>query len=128
MTKPLVAITHIIPDAGIKNLLKKKYRLKISKKNRPLSKAQLKQFVKGADAILCMLFDHIDASQKKYYIGEMIRNKSIFLEELIEECKKCRILCRACHKIRTSKQIQENYSSISSSSSFKQPFIPICSR
>lgn len=65
MAKPLVVITHDIPDAGIRHLRNKGYRLKVSKKNGPLTKSELKKFVSGADAILCMLFDHIDASLVK---------------------------------------------------------------
>lgn len=65
MAKPLVVITHDIPDAGIRHLKNKGYQLKISKKKGPLTKTELKKFVKGADAILCMLFDEINASVVK---------------------------------------------------------------
>jgi glyoxylate reductase len=63
--KPLIVITHEIPDAGIKLLKNYNCTLKISKKGKPLTKVELRKFVKGADAILCMLFDHIDASVVK---------------------------------------------------------------
>ena len=59
--KPLVVVTHDIPDAGIKHLRTKGYRLKISTKKGPLTKGELKKFVKGADAILSLLFDDIDS-------------------------------------------------------------------
>jgi hypothetical protein len=49
-------------------------------------------------------FDHIDPKEKIAIISDMIRKKEYSIEQLIEECKKCRVLCRACHRIHTSQQ------------------------
>ena len=57
--RPLVVVTRLIPDAGIK-LLKKYCRVKINPQNRQLTPNELKKFVKGADAILSLLNDLID--------------------------------------------------------------------
>lgn len=59
--KPLIAVTRKIPDAGL-SLLSEKFDLKISPHNRVLSSAELKKFVKGAEAILCLLTDKIDGA------------------------------------------------------------------
>lgn len=48
-------------------------------------------------------FDHINCKEKILAVSEMIA-KNYKLEQIIEECKKCRILCRSCHKIHTDKQ------------------------
>lgn len=50
--------------------------------------------------------DHIDPKEKIKAIALMIIG-SESLEELIEECKKCRILCRSCHRIHTDEQRKE---------------------
>lgn len=49
-------------------------------------------------------FDHLDPQIKIANISEMMQNYKYTLEELIEECKKCRILCRSCHKLYTHEQ------------------------
>jgi hypothetical protein len=48
-------------------------------------------------------FDHLDPPDKILAICELMYGNDI--EKLILECKKCRILCRACHKIHTSQQV-----------------------
>ncbi|HLD82057.1 MAG TPA: D-glycerate dehydrogenase, partial [Patescibacteria group bacterium] len=60
-TKPLIVITHMIPEAGIELLKKKKYNVKVSRKQSALSRIELKKFVRGADAVLALLTDAIDA-------------------------------------------------------------------
>jgi len=58
---PTLVITRAITDAGIKLLQTQKgYKVKVSKNNRVLAHDELKKFVKGADAILSLLTDHID--------------------------------------------------------------------
>ncbi len=57
-----VAVTRAIPESGIKMLKKKGYNVKVSRYNRVLKPRELKKFVKGADAILCLLTDKIDKS------------------------------------------------------------------
>ena len=49
-------------------------------------------------------FDHKNPEEKLAIISDMIRKKEYSVEQLIEECKKCRVLCRACHRIHTSQQ------------------------
>lgn len=55
-----VVVTRKIPPAGLELLKKAGFQLKINPFDRILSKAELKKFVKGADAILCLLTDKID--------------------------------------------------------------------
>lgn len=57
--EPLVVVTRKIPEAGLR-LLEEKYHLKVSPHDRVLKPQELKKFVKGADAILCLLTDRID--------------------------------------------------------------------
>ena len=49
-----------------------------------------------------LVFDHIDPKDKKYNISFMRARYS--LNAILNEIKKCRILCANCHSIRTSKQ------------------------
>ena len=49
-------------------------------------------------------FDHLNPKEKILPIATMII-QGYTLEQIIEECKKCRLICRMCHKIHTSKQI-----------------------
>jgi len=49
-------------------------------------------------------FDHIDPELKLAIISDMVRMNKYSVEELIEECKKCRVLCRACHRIHSNNQ------------------------
>lgn len=58
--KQKVFVTRKIPEAGIK-LLKKKFSVTISRKNRVLTKKELLTGLKGKDALLCQLTDRIDA-------------------------------------------------------------------
>ena len=46
-------------------------------------------------------FDHIDPSDKIMPVSQIVRKYNYNLEDLIEECNKCRILCRFCHTMRT---------------------------
>ena len=52
-------------------------------------------------------FDHLDPELKVLGISEMMKSYKYTLEQLIEECKKCRILCRSCHKLHTHDQRQQ---------------------
>lgn len=57
--KPVVAVCRPIPEAGIK-LLRGKYTIK-QHNDRVMSPRQLREFVQGADAVLSLLTDKIDA-------------------------------------------------------------------
>lgn len=57
--KPLVVVTRRIPEAGLAPL-GERYHLKVSAMNRALKAPELLKFVRGANAILCLLEDRID--------------------------------------------------------------------
>lgn len=59
MVKSLIVVTRKIPRAGL-DLLEGRYELKLSLHDRVLKAVELWKFVKGADAILCLLTDKID--------------------------------------------------------------------
>ncbi len=59
-SKPKVFICRSFPGPGIE-LLKDRYAVTLHKKNSVLSNWQLKRAVRGADAIVSLLTDHIDA-------------------------------------------------------------------
>jgi hypothetical protein len=48
--------------------------------------------------------DHLDPKKKIRCISEMVQNGLFNLNDVIEECKKCRVLCRNCHRIHTDEQ------------------------
>lgn len=54
---------------------------------------------------VCMDFDHIDIKTKKFRITKY-KDRSIMksLKPLLNEIKKCRLLCSNCHRIETKKQ------------------------
>lgn len=54
--------------------------------------------------------DHLE--DKIDSISAMVRNENISFEALIEETKKCRVLCRHCHKIHTMKQKEKGILSL----------------
>lgn len=57
----------------------------------------------GIDDMRVLDFDHIDSSTKKFSIARAV-NDGYAWELIIEEIKKCRILCANCHRIRTAEQ------------------------
>ena len=58
----------------------------------------------GPSILSYLEFDHLDPKDKIACISLMMIRSNYTLEQLIEECKKCRILCRACHRIHTRLQ------------------------
>jgi glyoxylate reductase len=60
MTKSNVYVTRLIPEEGI-DLLKATCEVEINPHDRPLTRAELLEKVKGRDGILCLLTDKIDA-------------------------------------------------------------------
>lgn len=56
-----VVVTRRIPDAGIDLLKQAGYEVVVSEKDGVLTRDELREFVKGADAILSLLTDKIDA-------------------------------------------------------------------
>ncbi len=55
-----VLITRKIPDAGIKLLREKGYRLIINDRDRPLSRDELKTMIRDCDGVITLLSDTID--------------------------------------------------------------------
>lgn len=51
-------------------------------------------------------FDHLDPTLKIDKIANMVF-KNYTIDQLIIECKKCRIICKACHRIHTDVQRKE---------------------
>lgn len=46
----------------------------------------------------CLEFHHIDPKTKRFEISESINKKIKLKEEILEEIKKCEILCSNCHR------------------------------
>ncbi|HIJ11175.1 TPA: D-glycerate dehydrogenase [Candidatus Woesearchaeota archaeon] len=59
MAKKKVFVTRKIPESGLK-LLRKKYDVRVWKKDRVISRGALLRGVKWCDALLCLLTDNID--------------------------------------------------------------------
>lgn len=57
-----VCVTHDVPDPAIEVLQGKGFEVSLSIRNRSLERAELLEFVRGADAILCLPTDKIDAA------------------------------------------------------------------
>lgn len=51
----------------------------------------------GEDHPACLEFHHVDPSNKKHNVSEMIGNTSS-IESIKEEIRKCEIICANCHK------------------------------
>ncbi len=60
MPKPSVYVTRLIPQEGI-NLLQSECQVEINPDDRPLTRQELLENVRGRDGILCLLTDKIDA-------------------------------------------------------------------
>jgi hypothetical protein len=56
------------------------------------------------DETLPRFFDMDHLGNKVDGISEMIKNPDVTLEDVIDETKKCRVLCKHCHRIHTMKQ------------------------
>jgi hypothetical protein len=52
----------------------------------------------GCGTIKNLQFDHLDRTKKSFNIGNNLAAK---LEKLEEEAKKCQLLCKECHQIKT---------------------------
>ena len=52
-------------------------------------------------------FAHIDATTRNFYISRQISNSlslKTFIERIMPEVKKCRLLCHECHKDETAER------------------------
>ena len=56
--------------------------------------------------------DHLNPENKTEAVSRMVKDNKYTLDNLIKECNKCRVLCRHCHIIHTSKQKQNGVSFI----------------
>jgi hypothetical protein len=56
---------------------------------------------KYPDLLRFLEMDHIDPKTKIDAICNMVQQKRYDMNTLIEECKKCRVLCRFCHTIHS---------------------------
>lgn len=54
----------------------------------------------GCGATENLQFDHIDRKQKSFTIGKMLGYS--LEDKLIPEAKKCQLLCKFCHQIKTT--------------------------
>lgn len=61
----------------------------------------------GQTNVQVLEFDHLDPKTKKYVIGGMMSNQS--LSVIKKEIKKCQILCRNCHRIKTTSQFTNSW-------------------
>lgn len=50
--------------------------------------------------------DHLDPKLKSFSISDGVKDNSIKLSQFVEECNKCRVLCRFCHRVHTRNQIR----------------------
>ena len=49
--------------------------------------------------------DHINPKTKRDTLANMVNDGKYTLEDVIQECNGCRVLCKYCHKIHTRRQI-----------------------
>lgn len=83
----------------------------------PILEEKKKEYVDGIRALGCsscnMVYpdllefidmDHLDPKSKIENISSMVRNSKYTLDNIINECKKCRVLCKHCHIIHTKRQ------------------------
>lgn len=63
----------------------------------------------GEDDFRCLEFHHLESDKKEYTISFMYKHKIFTLDDVIEEIKKCVVLCRNCHykRHRISDEITE---------------------
>jgi len=89
-----------------RNIWREKNRDEINRKTRE-RKNKHKQYLLnmlGGKCVGCgvtenLQFDHIDRHIKSFCIGRSLASK---LDKLIEEAKKCQLLCDNCHRIKTT--------------------------
>jgi hypothetical protein len=51
--------------------------------------------------------DHINPLEKINGVSQMIWDSRYSLQNVIDECVECRVLCKFCHRIHTSNQVKE---------------------
>lgn len=51
--------------------------------------------------------DHLDPNTKTMGISEMVKKSSYSLQQVKDECKLCRVICKECHRIHTHNQLKK---------------------
>ena len=59
------------------------------------------------DLLRYLDLDHINPESKIKSLSQMVIKDNYTLEEVKEECLKCRVLCRMCHTLHTREQIKQ---------------------
>lgn len=77
--------------------------LKISKKECELCKIEVTE-----ENVCCFDFDHL--RDKSINISLLTRINKDTTQQILEESKKCRLLCCKCHRIHTAEQLGYNFS------------------
>ena len=54
--------------------------------------------------IVVLEFDHLPGLVKKFEIGRALTSTTRSLKSILDEIKKCEVVCANCHKRRTSKR------------------------
>jgi flagellar biosynthesis GTPase FlhF len=82
---------------------KNREEINIKRQNRKRKHKQYLIEMLGGKCVGCgttknLQFDHIDRTKKSFCIGSSLASK---LEKLIDEAKKCQLLCESCHRHKT---------------------------
>lgn len=89
-------------------LLRKRYKKVAREKSRDFVKKYLNEHpctVCGESSLACLDFDHIDKSQKKRCIAEMIFY-GCSVRTIQNEIDKCNVLCSNCHRKKHALEYQ----------------------
>jgi len=64
------------------------------------------------ETICCFDYDHIDPKNKTCNLSVYVRNNYDVRQKMLEEIKKCRLLCCKCHRIHTANQLDYKYARV----------------
>lgn len=88
----------------------KKQHIQDVKKRKDVAKQKLFEYLQDKKCAHCpendpivLEFDHIDRTEKEHQIGTMVL-KNYSWNTILEEIKKCQILCANCHRKKTAKE------------------------
>ena len=56
----------------------------------------------------CMDFDHRNGDEKVFSVNQVLKN----MKQLLEEIKKCDLICANCHRVRTRKRQNGTYTQV----------------
>ncbi len=63
------------------------------------------------DTLCCFDYDHINPEEKELQVSIFVRMNHDTSQKMLEEIKKCRLLCCNCHRIHTADQFKYKMSS-----------------